>query len=665
MYWNNTHQNSLVSWVFLFSLLIATTGFSKDSDWLQYGGDEGGSRYSKLNQINTLNVKDLEVAWTYKTGHLDRVPEELSFLRKLVGFQVTPIILPDDVGGNLVFCTPFNEVIALNAATGQQTWFYDPKIDLRPFAGRFNCRGLAQWRNPEKPLSETCSHSLYLAASDKRLIALDAKTGLPCPEFGGQGVVDVLPYIKSIEPTNQIKAMQLKSPPAVVNGVVIIGGTGNKFKDASSVNGAVRGFDAVTGELLWSFDTLIRDEDEEGALPYTVGGANVWTTMSVDSKRDLVFIPTASAAPNFYGGLRPGDNRYANSVLAIRASTGELAWHFQTIHHDIWDWDLPTHPILVDITTNKGKEPIVIQLGKTGMVYTFHRDTGKPYFEIKEKAVATDGVLGDQLSPTQPFPVRPPPLVRQGISPDDAWGVTPYEREACREMISNARYGEMFTPMSTQGTIMYPQVGGGANWGGGSFDPERNILVVPVSQVPFYVRLIPEENVDKKLAKSPMAGNPMGPPGLIKGTKYGLVQKPLLSPLYTPCTEPPWSMLVAVDMVEGNILWKKPFGKIDKLSPLPIGFEWGTPFAGGAITTAGGLIFIAATADERFRAFDIETGEKLLEIKAPTSAMATPMSYMVNGRQYVVIATGGHLWNYPNGISDELIAYALPEKLIK
>ena len=410
---------------------------------------------------------------------------------------------------------------------------------------------------------------------------------------------------------------------------------------------------------------MVRDEDEKDALPYTVGGANVWTTMSVDSKRDLVFIPTASAAPNFYGGLRPGDNRYANSVLAIRASTGELVWYFQTIHHDIWDWDLPTHPLLVDVTTNKGKEPIVIQLGKTGMVYTFHRDTGKPYFEIKEKAVATDGILGDQLSPTQPFPVRPPPLVRQGISPDDAWGVTPYEREACREMIAGARHGEMFTPMSTQGTIMYPQVGGGANWGGGSFDPERNILVVPVSQVPFYVRLIPEENVDKNLAKSPMAGNPMGPPGLIKGTKYGLEQKPLLSPLYTPCTEPPWSLLVAVDMVEGNILWKKPFGKIDKLSPLPIGFEWGTPFAGGAITTAGGLIFIGATADERFRAFDIETGEKLLEIKAPTSAMATPMSYMANGRQYVVIATGGHMWNYPNGISDELIAYALPEKLLK
>ena len=665
MYLNNTHQNLLLVCFLIFSVVITPTGFSKESDWLHYGGDEGGSRYSKLNQINTLNVKDLEVAWTYKTGHLDRIPEQLSFLRKLVGFQVTPIILPDDVGGNLVFCTPFNEVIALNAATGQQVWFYDPKIDLRPFAGRFNCRGVAQWRNPEKTLSEVCSHSLYLAASDKRLIALDAKTGVPCPEFGSQGIVNVLPYIKNIEPTNQIKAMQLKSPPAVVNGVVIIGGTGNKFKDASSVNGAVRGFDAVSGEWLWSFDTLIRDEDEEGALPYTVGGANVWTTMSVDSKRDLVFIPTASAAPNFYGGLRPGDNRYANSVLAIRASTGELVWHFQTIHHDIWDWDLPTHPLLVDITTNKGKEPIVIQLGKTGMVYTFHRDTGKPYFEIKEKAVATDGILGDQLSPTQPFPVKPPPLVRQGISPDDAWGVTPYEREACREMISNARHGEMFTPMSTQGSIMYPQVGGGANWGGGSFDPERNILVVPVSQVPFYVRLIPEENVDKNLAKSPMAGNPMGPPGLIKGTKYGLEQKPLLSPLYTPCTEPPWSMLVAVDMVEGNILWKKPFGKIDKLSPLPIGFEWGTPFAGGAITTAGGLIFIGATADERFRAFDIETGEKLLEIKAPTSAMATPMSYMVNGRQYVVIATGGHMWNYPNGISDELIAYALPEKLIK
>ena len=663
----NFKRNSiyLLFFSFLISGLFSLPTSASESDWPQYAGDEGGSRYSNLDQINRENIKNLEVAWTYKTGHLDRVPEQFSFLKKLVGFQVTPIILPEEAGGFLVFCTPFNEIIALDGATGKKVWSYDPKIDLRPFAGRFNCRGLAQWKNPNKELDELCAHSLFLAANDKRLIAVDAISGNPCSEFGSKGVVDVLPYIKQIEPTNQIQAMQLKSPPAVVNGVVIIGGTGNKFKDASSVNGAVRGFDAVTGEFLWSFDTLIRDPESSESLPYTVGGANVWTTMSVDSQRDLVFIPTASASPNFYGGLRPGDNRYANSVLALRAQTGELVWHYQTIHHDIWDWDLPTHPLLVDVTTESGKRPIVIALGKTGMVYTFHRDSGDPYFDIEEREVPTDGILGDQLSPTQPFPVKPPPLVRQGITPDDAWGVTPYEREACREMIASARYGGMFTPMSTKGSIMYPQVGGGANWGGGAFDPERNILIVPVAQVPFYVKLIPEENVDKDLAKTPMAGNPMGPPGLIKGTKYGLQQKPLLSPLYTPCTEPPWSMLVAVDMVEGEILWKKPFGKIDKLSPLPIGFEWGTPFAGGAITTAGGLIFIGATADERFRAFDIETGEKLLEMKAPTAAMATPMTYMANGRQYVVIATGGHMWNYPNGISDELIAYALPENLIE
>ncbi len=208
---------------------------------------------------------------------------------------------------------------------------------------------------------------------------------------------------------------------------------------------------------------------------------------------------------------------------------------------------------------------------------------------------------------------------------------------------------------------MYPQVGGGSNWGGGAFDPERNILVVPVSQVPFYVRLIPADQVDKAQARDPRAGNPMGPPGLIKGTDYGLEQKAVLSPLFTPCTAPPWSLMVAVDMISGDILWKTPFGKIDKLSPLPIGFEWGTPFAGGAITTAGGVVFIGATADERFRAFDVSTGKKLLEIKAPTSAMATPMTYMANGKQYVVIATGGHMWNYPKGISDEIIAYALPE----
>ncbi len=411
---SKNNQNSLFFSVILINVFLMLPVYGAQSDWPQYAGDEGGSRYSHLDQINRENIKDLEVAWTYKTGHLDRVPEEFSFLKRLVGFQVTPIILPEDIGGYLVFCTPFNEIIALNAATGQKIWSYDPKIDLRPFAGRFNCRGLSQWRNPNKDLNELCAHSLYLAANDKRIIAVDAISGTPCSEFGTEGVVDVLPYIQKMEPTNQIQAMQLKSPPAVVNGVVIIGGTGNKFKDASSVNGAVRAFNAVTGEFLWSFDTLIRDPDSDESLPYNVGGANVWTTMSVDSQRDLVFIPTASASPNFYGGLRPGDNRYANSVLVLKAQTGELVWHYQTIHHDIWDWDLPTHPLLVDVTTEDGKQPIVIALGKTGMVYTFHRDNGDPYFEIEERPVPTDGILGDQLSPTQPFPVKPPPLVRQG-----------------------------------------------------------------------------------------------------------------------------------------------------------------------------------------------------------------------------------------------------------
>ncbi|HJP43283.1 MAG TPA: pyrroloquinoline quinone-dependent dehydrogenase, partial [Gammaproteobacteria bacterium] len=273
-----------------------------ESDWMQYGGHEGGGRYSPLNQINKDNVHDLEVAWTFKTGHLDRVPERLSFLRKLVGFQVTPILLPDDVGGHLVLCTPFNEVIALDPTSGEQRWFYSPEINLMPLAGRFNCKGLSQWRDPKVNPDELCAHSLFMATNDKRLIALDGRTGTPCPGFGENGQVDVTPYIKALEPTNQIRSSQLKSPPAVVNGVIIIGGTGNKFKDASSINGAVRGFDARSGEFLWAFDTLVRDQNDPDALPYSVGGANVWTTMSVDSERDLVFVPTASASPNFYGG---------------------------------------------------------------------------------------------------------------------------------------------------------------------------------------------------------------------------------------------------------------------------------------------------------------------------------------------------------------------------
>jgi quinoprotein glucose dehydrogenase len=625
---------------------------------MHYGGDEGGSRFSSLTQVNRENVKDLELAWTYRTGAV----EANSKLRMFIDFQATPILLPEEAGGHLIICDPFTKVIALDPVTGEERWTHEPKFSKAPYAGRFKCKGLAQWRDPDAEAGAACATRLFLPLPDLRLLAIDARNGNKCHGFGEDGAIDVKPLIEAMEPADGVIGTQLLSTAVIISGVVVVTTTSNKFKSASSVNGAIRGFDARNGKLRWTFDPLVRVA--AGGLeptPQTVGGGNVWSLMSIDSERDLLFLPTASPAPNFWGVHRPGDNRYANSIVALRGSTGEVVWHFQVVHHDIWDRDMPSQPIVVDIRREGEMIPAVIQLTKSGMVFVFNRETGESLFPIEERPVPTDGIPNEQVSPTQPFTVKPPPLVRQTLSPDDAWGFTFFDRIFCRKRIESLRHGNMYEPPSLQGTIMYPQVGGGSNWGGGAFDPQRNLLITPVSQIPYFIRLIPKEDVDPNTAKLPQAGAPMQFPGYIGGTPYALEQGPLMSPFFSPCTAPPWNMLVAVDMAVGEIKWKVPFGVLDKLMPVPVPLNWGAPSAGGPIITAGGLIFIGATSDSRIRAYDIDTGEELWQDMMPTSAMSTPMTYAANGRQYVVIAAGGHSWYYAKGIDDYLLAYALPE----
>ena len=647
-----------------FKLILAALAMSAfcasaiSQDWMHYGGDEGGSRFSSLTQVNRENVKDLELAWTYRTGAV----EANSKLRMFIDFQATPILLPEEAGGHLIVCDPFTKVIALDPVTGTERWTHEPSFSKVPYAGRFKCKGLAQWRDPEAKADAACATRLFLPLPDLRLLAIDARNGNKCSAFGEDGAVDVKPLIEAMEPAEGVIGTQLLSTAVIVSGVVVVTTTSNKFKSASSVNGAIRGFDARNGKLRWTFDPLVRvAADGLEATPQTVGGGNVWSLMSIDSERDLLFLPTASPAPNFWGVHRPGDNRYANSIVALRGSTGEVVWHFQVVHHDIWDRDMPSQPIVVDIRREGETIPAVIQLTKSGMAFVFNRETGESLFPIEERPVPTDGIPNEQVSPTQPFTVKPPPLVRQSLSPDDAWGFTFFDRNYCRKRIESLRHGNMYEPPSLQGTIMYPQVGGGSNWGGGAFDPQRNLLITPVSQIPYFIRLIPKEDVDPKTAKLPQAGAPMQFPGYIGGTPYALEQGPLMSPFFSPCTAPPWNMLVAVDMAVGEIKWKVPFGVLDKLMPVPVPLNWGAPSAGGPIITASGLIFIGATSDSRIRAYDIDTGEELWQDIMPTSAMSTPMTYSANGRQYVVIAAGGHSWYYPNGIDDYLLAYALPE----
>jgi len=626
-------------------------------DWIHYGGDVGGSRFSALDEINRDNVQELELAWTHRTGAVAENPE----LKPFIDFQATPILLPEEAGGHLIVCTPFTKVLALDPASGEERWAFEPKFDKTPWAGRFKCRGLSQWRDPRVDADARCATRLFLPLPDMRLLAIDARDGELCPEFGAGGVVDVRPLIEAAEPADTVIGTQLLSPAGIVRDTVVVTTTSNKFKSASSINGAIRGFDARTGELRWTFDPLVRVAAQGlESTPSNVGGANVWTMLSADEERDLIFLPTASPAPNFWGEHRPGDNRYANSIVALRGSTGEVVWHFQIVHHDVWDRDMPAQPIVVDIRRDGETIPAVIQLSKSGMAFVFDRETGESLFPIEERAVPTDGIPGEQLSPTQPFTVKPPPLVRQGITPDDAWGFTYFDRRVCRQKIEALRYGSMYTPPTTQGTALYPQIGGGSNWGGGAFDPQRNLLVTPVSQIPYFIRLIPRDEVDPETANLPNAGAPMQPAGYIGGTPYAVEHGPLMSPFFSPCTAPPWNKLVAVDMAMGEIKWEIPFGVLDKLVPVPLPLNWGAPSAGGPIITAGGLIFIGATSDSRFRAFDIDTGEELWQAMLPTSAMATPMTYEAGGRQFVVIAAGGHSWYYSKGIDDYLLAFALP-----
>ncbi len=643
----------------LFVFLCFVWNQALAQDWRHYGGDAGGSKYSPLAQITPDNVVDLEVAWTYQHGELKAHPERAF----MAAWHATPLKLPEEAGGHLVACTPMNKIVALDPATGEERWTFDPDADLGPIGVRYNCRGIELWRDSQANESDACAWRLFMGTVDLRLMAIDARTGNACTDFGDNGAVDLSAMIPEGHATFRPGDAQLPAPPVVVGDVVVLGSSNNvRTYSVNSPKGTVRAFDTRTGVMVWSFDPVpydpadpLHDTWTEEALAVTTG-ANAWTFLSVDEERDLVYVPTGSASPDPYGGFRPGDNRYANSVVALRGSTGEVVWHFQTIHHDVWDWDLPAQPMLVDIEQDGETIPVVVQLTKQGLVFVLHRETGEPSFGVEERPVPTEGAVpGEQLSPTQPFPLKPPPLIKTGITPKDAWGFTFWDRGKCREKIESANYGPLFTPPTINGSITSPGLSV-TNWGGGAYDASTNTLITTATKTPFEIKVFPADELE------PYQGPPrFGAPRAIAGTPYAFLSEPVLSPFGSPCIAPPWAEVVAVDLSEGTIKWRSPLGTIDKLAPIPIPLKLGTPTSGGPIVTGGGLIFIGATMDERFRAFDFNTGEELWVANTPTAAMATPMTYEANGKQYVLIIAAGHLWQYPQNIQDWMIAYALPD----
>lgn len=617
---------------------------STHAEWPNYGNDPGGMRYSPLGQISRENVSRLKVAWVFHTGEIS----DGSGGRQRSGFEATPIL----VDGTLYLTTPFNRVIALDPVTGKERWVYDPAIDLtQEFGDGLINRGVSTWLDTSRQAGRPCRRRIFEATLDARLIALDAATGKPCTDFGGTGWVSLREV-----PRYMAGRYHMTSPPAVIDDLIVVGSAINDNDRVDMPSGVVRAFDARTGALRWSWEPIPRNaaSGSDAIAHWNTGAANAWSMMSVDPERDLVFVPTGSASPDYYGGLRPGDDKWADSIVALHAKTGEIAWGFQLVHHDLWDYDTASSPLLTTVTHEGKQLPVVVQGNKTGMLYVLNRETGVPVFPVEERAVPQSDLPGEKTSPTQPFPLAPPPLVPQKLTADGVWGPTPADREFCRDAVAKLRNEGIFTPPSLQGTLAVPGNVGGMNWSGYAFDPGRGLLIVNTNNLPARVRLIPQDKVKDNKEDGEL--------GRQTGAPYAMLRRFLQSPSDLPCGTPPWGTLAAVDLASGTIRWQVPLGTMQDFGGAHGAVPAGAISLGGPIVTAGGLIFIAGTTDPRIRAFDTDTGKELWKADLPTSGNATPMTYSAgsNNKQFIVIAAGGHRRIPEEKLGDALVAFALP-----
>jgi quinoprotein glucose dehydrogenase len=622
-------------------------------DWPLYGGTPGGTRFSPLARITRDNVSKLVVAWRYHTG------EPTIDLPRQPSLQVTPIVV-DNV---MYISTPLGKVMALDPATGRELWRFDARVNPKGGYGDFASRGVATWVDTTLKPGAPCRRRIYVATMDARLISLDSISGYPCVVFGVEGTIGLRDGLR-IRPAFPA-AYEVTSPPVVVNDLVITGSAIADNSRPAPASGEVRAFDARTGALRWTWDPIPQNANDPAFATWRngsaarTGAANVWSVMAADPARDLVFLPTSSAAPDYYGALRLGDNRYANSIVALRASTGSVVWHFQTVHHDLWDYDNASPPALVNVVRDGKTLPAVVQATKTGQLFVLHRETGQPIFPVEERKVPASTVPGEEASPIQPFTTTTPPLSPHRFTADQAFGITPEGQAACKQMISGLRNEGIFTPPSLEGTLVMPSNIGGAHWGGVAADQESGIVVVPVNRIAAVVQLIPAKGFDLTAARQESSRLGQGYEyTLMEETPYVMRRRLLLGPGQVPCTPPPFGALVAVSLRTGQRLWEVPLGT----PPLPPGApappaNLGMPNLGGPIITGGRLVFIAATLDRMLRAFDIDNGKELWSAPLPAGGRATPMTYESGGRQFVVIAAGG---GNEFGTGDAILAYSLP-----
>lgn len=627
------------------------------SDWPAYGGTIHGTRYSPLDQINLQNVGSLERVWEFHTG--DMPPDDGSV-------PWSPETTPVKIGDDLYLCTATNIIIAVDARTGREEWRYDPQVSYDAIPHAAACRGVAYFADPnaEDP-DALCATRIFEATLDARLIAVDAKLGQPCTEFGLNGEISLEDGLGDTVPG----WVSVTSPPTIVRGVVVVGHQVNDNEAEDAPSGVVRGFDAVTGELIWAWDLArpdLKGEPPEGET-YTRGTPNMWTTAAADEELGYVYLPLGNSSVDYYGSNRSEvENEYATSIVAVDVTTGEDVWHFQTVFRDVWDYDLGSQPALVDIPAADGTTiPAILVSSKQGDIYLLNRATGQPLFEPEHRPVPQGGVEPDYLSPVQPFSTYHT-LAFDPIEESEMWGATPLDQLWCRIMYRQAEYQGMYTPPThDRPWIQYPGYNGGQDWGSVAVDEQRGILIANYNDIPNYNQLITrEEAIEQGMLPVTAPGGDIGDPQV--GAPYGIKVMPGWRLGFTGlmCKEPPYGGIRAIDLATGETIWDQPFGSARRNGPFGIPsmlpFTIGTPNNGGPIVTASGLIFIAATTDDYIRAYNIETGEEVWRDELPAGGQATPITFELEGRQYVALFAGGHAFmETPKG--DSLLAWALPD----
>jgi len=610
-----------------------------DSDWTNYGNTLHGTRFSPLSQITPANVSALQVAWIHRSGD---VPDAVG------SNEATPL----KVGDTLYTCTPQSLVIAIDARSGAERWRVDPHLRPGQYAHK-TCRGVSYYHKPDG--AGPCADRIFMPTADAKLLALDAQTGQGCPDFGDGGAISLLDGLGA----GSLGGQYTTSPPAVVGDHVVLGGFVLDNQSTDMPSGVIRSFDPVTGRLQWAWD--MGAPDRIGAPPpgesYTRSTPNAWTVLAADAALGLVYVPTGNASPDSFGaGRRPFDEKYSSSLVALDIDTGRPRWSFQAVHHDLWDYDMPAQPVLVDLPKGQDMVPAVVQATKQGDIYVLDRRTGVPIVPVTERPVPQGAASGDRLSPTQPFSALS--LTPKPLSEAAMWGLTPIDQMICRILFRQSRYDGIYTPPGLKHTIQQPGLTGTMNWGSVSVDEDRRIVIANSMSFPWRVRLIPRTEISP--ANETARWSPM-----MRGTPYAWGQSPFWSPLQVPCIQPPWGSLTAIDLATDRVLWSRPLGSgrdsgplgMATMLPIPIG----VPSLGGTVVTRGGLIFVSGTLDRYVRAFDLNTGREVWKARLPAGGQATPMTYMSGGRQFVVVTAGGHsiMGTMPG---DYTIAYALPQR---